>query len=138
VLKLSNKSEKENIPTGQRLADAVAEVVGSWKFIIWQTIFVGSWVGVNLIWACHDWDPYPFIFLNLIFSIQAAYTGPIIMLSQNRQVREDRKRAEQDYRVNIESKREIENIIIKLNNMELEKLDRIISLLEESKNEKRV
>lgn len=129
-----NKRRRERSTFGQRFADTVAEVMGSWKFIIWQTAFVAIWMTINLIWVRHDWDPYPFILLNLVFSTQAAYAAPIIMMSQNRQAKKDREHAELDYKVNIESRKEIENIIIKLNNMELEKLDRIISLLEENKN----
>lgn len=80
-------------------------------------------------WAYH-WDAYPFILLNLLFSVQAAYAAPIIMMAQNRQNERDRANAEADYRTNIEAKEEIEALQRKLNSLEVEKLDKIISLLE--------
>lgn len=125
---------KEKLTFGQKLADSVADGMGSWKFIIIQTIIVIGWMVLNLVGYCYQWDPYPFILLNLLFSTQAAYAAPIIMMSQNRQSQRDREHAEADYQVNIQSKEEIEEIIIKLNNMELEKLNKIITLLEEIKN----
>jgi uncharacterized membrane protein len=80
-------------------------------------------------WAYH-WDEYPFILLNLLFSTQAAYAAPIIMMAQNRQSQRDRANADADYRTNIEAKAEIEALQKKLNSIEVEKLDRIIALLE--------
>lgn len=129
-----HKVHKEKLTFGQKLADSVADGMGSWKFIIIQTIIVIGWMVLNLVGYCYQWDPYPFILLNLLFSTQAAYAAPIIMMSQNRQSQRDREHAEADYQVNIQSKEEIEEIIIKLNNMELEKLNKIITLLEEIKN----
>ena len=79
---------------GQRLADMVANGMGSWKFIIIQTIFVITWMGMNLVGYLQHWDPYPFILLNLLFSTQAAYAAPIIMMSQNRQSDRDRAQAQ--------------------------------------------
>ena len=75
---------KETLTPGQRIADAVATGMGSWKFIIWQTIFVIIWMILNVIGFIRHWDAYPFILLNLIFSTQAAYAAPIIMMAQNR------------------------------------------------------
>lgn len=121
---------KDKLSFGQRLADYVAMGMGSWKFIIVQSIVVFIWVTLNLLAGIYGWDPYPFILLNLLFSTQAAYAAPIIMMSQNRQSQRDRENAENDYLVNIESKKEIEEIIIKLNSIELDKLDKIIILLE--------
>ncbi|HVX46775.1 MAG TPA: DUF1003 domain-containing protein [Mycobacteriales bacterium] len=86
--------------TGERIADDVASGFGSWRFIIIQTTVVGLWIGMNAIAALQHWDPYPFILLNLIFSTQAAYAAPLILLSQNRQADTDRITAEHDYRVN--------------------------------------
>ena len=74
---------------GQRLADAVANGMGSWTFIIVQSIFVGGWIVLNIMAVVGHWDPYPFILLNLLFSTQAAYAAPIIMMSQNRQAQKD-------------------------------------------------
>jgi uncharacterized membrane protein len=77
-----------------------AAVFGSWAFIIVQTMIVVLWIGLNLLAVMHHWDPYPFILLNLVFSTQAAYAAPLILLSQNRQADTDRIRAEDDYEVN--------------------------------------
>lgn len=124
-----HKVHKEKQTFGQKLADQVASGMGSWKFIIIQTVLVVLWMTLNIIGFTFHWDVYPFILLNLLFSTQAAYAAPIIMMSQNRQSQRDREHAEADYQVNVKSKKEIEEIIIKLNNMELEKLDKIIELL---------
>ena len=115
---------------GQRLADSVASGMGSWKFIIWQTIIVVLWMVLNVIGYVRHWDAYPFILLNLIFSTQAAYAAPIIMMSQNRQGERDRMQALDDYQTNIEAKKEIEALQIHLNKIETEKLDKIIAMLE--------
>lgn len=120
---------QDKLTLGQRLADSVAETMGSWKFIIWQTAIVTAWIGLNLYAYAFKWDPYPFILLNLLFSTQAAYAAPIIMMSQNRYAERDRARAEEDYLTNIQSKREIEEIIVKLNYIELDKLDKILEIL---------
>jgi uncharacterized membrane protein len=70
--------------------------VGSWRFIIIQTILVTIWVVLNIIAWNYKWDPYPFILLNLMFSVQAAYTGPILLLASNRQAARDRAMAWRD------------------------------------------
>ena len=118
---------------GQRLADSVANGMGSWKFIICQTIFVIIWMVLNFVGFVYHWDVYPFILLNLLFSTQAAYAAPIIMMAQNRQSERDRIQAMKDYQTNVEAKEEIESLALKLNNIELEKLDKIITLLQELK-----
>lgn len=116
---------------GSRLADAVAKGMGSWKFIIIQTLFVIVWMGLNLVAYTYHWDVYPFILLNLLFSTQAAYAAPIIMMSQNRQNERDRIQAQADYQTNIDAKLEIEALTLELNRLEVEKLDKIIKMLEE-------
>lgn len=116
---------------GQRLADKVANGMGSWKFIIIQTILVILWMTLNLIGFMYHWDVYPFILLNLLFSTQAAYAAPIIMMSQNRQNERDRVQAQADYQTNLEAKQEIEALQKQLNTIELEKLDKIIVMLQE-------
>jgi uncharacterized membrane protein len=94
--------------TGERVADGVAAGVGSWPFIIVQSLLLVGWIVANAL-VIADWlggkpfDPYPFILLNLVLSFQAAYTGPVVMMSQNRQVAKDRDEAEHDYAVNQES-----------------------------------
>ena len=93
---------------GERIADAVAARVGSWQFIIVQSTFLALWI-IGNAFLIRDWlngkpfDPYPFILLNLMLSFQAAYTGPFVMMSQNRQAARDRDEAEHDYSVNREA-----------------------------------
>jgi len=118
---------------GGRVADAVAKGMGSWRFIILQTALVVIWMGLNLVGFMFHWDVYPFILLNLLFSTQAAYAAPIIMMSQNRQNERDRLHAEQDYKTNKDAKKEIEALAILLKSIELDKLDKIIELLLEQK-----
>ena len=125
---------EKSLSVGDRLADSVANGMGSWRFIIIQTVFVLVWMTLNIIGFVYHWDPYPFILLNLIFSTQAAYAAPIIMMSQNRQTERDRVQAQSDYQTNIEAKLEIEALQIHLTNIETQKLDKIIALLEEIKN----
>lgn len=116
---------------GQRLADAIASGMGSWGFIIAQTIFVLVWMGLNVVGYLWHWDPFPFILLNLIFSTQAAYAAPIIMMSQNRAAERDRIQALEDYETNIQAKKEIEQLSVALARIENEKLERILKILEE-------
>lgn len=121
---------------GQRLADSVANGMGSWRFIIIQTLIVASWMILNVIAFMHHWDPYPYILLNLLFSTQAAYAAPIIMMAQNRQSQRDRAQADSDYRTNVAAKKEIEELMTRLDTIEIEKLDKIIAILEQ-KDKKR-
>lgn len=127
---------RESLNFGQRLADKVANGMGSWKFIIIQTVFVALWMGLNVIGFLYHWDAYPFILLNLLFSTQAAYAAPIIMMAQNRQNERDRAQAHADYQTNVEAKLEIEALQKKLNAIEVEKLNKIIEMLEEMKEGK--
>ncbi|MBS1753409.1 MAG: DUF1003 domain-containing protein [Ferruginibacter sp.] len=120
---------------GQRVADKVAKGMGSWTFIIWQTIFVLAWMILNVVGYFNHWDPYPFILLNLLFSTQAAYAAPVIMMAQNRQSERDRLQAQADYDTNLEAKKEIESLQIQLSKIETEKLDKIILMLEELKKQ---
>ncbi|PTT02192.1 hypothetical protein DBR11_05690 [Pedobacter sp. HMWF019] len=120
---------KESSTFGQRLADSVANGMGSWRFIIIQTLVVALWMGLNVIAFVHHWDVYPFILLNLLFSTQAAYAAPIIMMAQNRQSQRDRAQADNDYKTNVAAKKEIEELMIRLDNIEIEKLDKIILML---------
>ncbi len=126
-------SDQEQRTFGDRLADAVAEGMGSWGFIIAQTIFVVIWMGLNVAGFMYEWDPYPFILLNLVFSTQAAYAAPIIMMSQNRAADRDRAQAQADYETNIRAKEEIEALQQALARIENEKLDKIIVLLTQEK-----
>ena len=103
-------SYKQDSTFGNRLADKVAKEMGSWRFIIIQTVFVFIWMGLNIVGFIHHWDVYPFILLNLLFSTQAAYAAPIIMMSQNRQSERDRKKAEANYKVNLKSKHQLDTL----------------------------
>ncbi len=126
-----HQEHRDNLSFGSRLADSVATGMGSWRFIIIQTIIVVIWMGLNVVGFVSHWDVYPFILLNLLFSTQAAYAAPIIMMAQNRQNERDRMHAEADYQTNIDAKLEIEALTIKLNKLEVDKLDKIIAMLEE-------
>jgi len=123
---------QESLEFGQRLADNVAQGMGSWRFIIIQTVIVALWMVLNVIGFAYKWDLYPFILLNLVFSTQAAYAAPIIMMAQNRQSDRDRAQANADYETNCEAKKEIEQLISKLNSIEIDKLDKILDLLQKT------
>lgn len=129
-------SHKETMTLGNRIADAVANGMGSWSFIIIQTILVALWMSLNIIAYTYHWDAYPFILLNLLFSTQAAYAAPIIMMAQNRQSDRDRAQALADFQTNVDAKLEIEALTKKLNQLEVEKLDKIIDMLAEIKKNK--
>ena len=112
-----------NIPSyakasrGQLLADHVTRLLGSWPFLVLQTIILAVWVAFNVIaWAQH-WDPYPFILLNLALSFQAAYAAPVILMSQNRESQIDRQKLEYFYHVNLKSELELELLHHKLDEL---------------------
>ncbi len=126
-----HEKHKETLTFPDRVADSIALGMGSWKFIIWQTVIVLIWMGLNTIAYVRHWDPYPFILLNLVFSTQAAYAAPLILMSQNRQAARDRIQALEDYITNIEAKQEIEALQLQLSKIETEKLDKIIQQLQE-------
>lgn len=86
----------DQLTLGERAANRVASAFGSWRFIWIQTLLVVTWMTANVTALLYHWDPYPFILLNLLFSTQAAYAAPLILLSQNRQSDRDRQRSEQD------------------------------------------
>ena len=121
---------RADFTTGERIADAVAKGMGSWTFIIAQTVVVAIWITLNIIAWLRAWDPYPFILLNLLFSTQAAYAAPLILMSQNRQNERDRYQAESDYRTDARAGKEIDEVKIALARIEKDKLDRILELLE--------
>lgn len=129
-----HQKHKESLTFGQRLADSVASGMGSWRFIILQTVIVILWMALNVVGFLYHWDAYPFILLNLLFSTQAAYAAPIIMMAQNRQSDRDRMQAQADYQTNLDSKAELDTLKEQLNKFETEKLDKIIQILEELKS----
>jgi len=111
---------EEQLSIGQRLADSVARLVGSWPFILVQTGIFLVWIGINIYLVIREirhpgllraWDPYPFILLNLVLSFQAAYTGPVVMMSQNRQSEKDRLVAHHDYEINLKAEEELEVVM---------------------------
>ena len=109
-----NDLEENRLTRGQRSADLVARTVGSWRFIIGQSILLAIWAALNMVGWFHHWDPYPFILMNLLLSLQAAYTAPMIMMSQNRKADRDRIEAHNDYLVNMKAEEEIRVIMDKL------------------------
>lgn len=130
----------ETLTFSQMLSDKLALGMGSWTFINGQTLVIIIWIILNFIGFIHHWDPYPFILLNLLFSVQAAYAAPIIMMSQNRQAERDRYQALDDYRTNVTAKKEIEALQIALNRIENEKLNEILNqlkMLQETKTKEK-
>jgi len=105
------------VSTGDRIADWVAGLVGSWRFIITQSLILVAWMVLNVTAWVQQWDPYPFILLNLALSFQAAYAAPFIMMSQNRQAAIDRAEAHHDYDVNMKAELEIELLHQKIDMM---------------------
>ena len=121
------ETEKDKYTLGQRAADAIAKFAGSWAFIFSFTGVLILWMVVNALLASKAFDPYPFILLNLVLSCVAAIQAPLIMMSQNRQEEKDRRRAENDYKVNLKTEIMIEDLYDKVNvilakQSELEKL----------------
>ena len=114
-----NEMEEEQLTLGQRVADKVADTIGSWPFIIIQSIILIIWIILNITAWINHWDPYPFILLNLALSFQAAYAGPVIMMSQNRQSSKDRLAAEIDHQVNTKAELEINNLMRRMDELEL-------------------
>ena len=113
--KISESPATEKYTLGQRSADAIARFAGSWAFIFAFTGVLILWMVVNTILASNAFDPYPFILLNLVLSCVAAIQAPLIMMSQNRQEEKDRRRAENDYKVNLKTEIMIEDLHDKVN-----------------------
>ena len=115
--KISTRPEKDKgkYTLGQRAADSIAKFAGSWAFIFSFTGVLVTWMIVNAILATNAFDPYPFILLNLVLSCVAAIQAPLIMMSQNRQEEKDRRRAENDYKVNLKTEIMIEDLYDKIN-----------------------
>ncbi len=114
--KISVRPESEKKYTlGQRAADAIAKFAGSWAFIFSFIGILILWMALNIVMATKAFDPYPFILLNLVLSCVAAIQAPLIMMSQNRQEEKDRRRAENDYKVNLKTEIMIEALYDKLN-----------------------
>lgn len=119
---------------GQKAADKITRIVGSWKFIVIQTILLFIWVILNLTAWIYHWDPYPFIFLNLALSFQAAYTAPIILMSGNREADRERRKNTLDLFTDKKAEREIAEIQLNLSRLEREKIDQILEILNNKNN----
>ena len=133
--KISVKPEggKEKYTLGQRAADTIAKFAGSWAFIFSFTGVLVLWMVFNVILATKAFDPYPFILLNLVLSCVAAIQAPLIMMSQNRQEEKDRRRAENDYKVNLKTEILIEDLYDKVNAILAKQLEMERQLQAESK-----
>ncbi|SRR6266436_151000 len=137
-----NVEMDENATIGQRIADKVAEFGGSWTFIIIYVTFLVIWMGANtfaLAYYGHgengaQFDPYPYILLNLMLSMTAALQAPIIMMSQNRAATKDRLAAEQDFKVNLKSELMLEELIRKqrLRDAQMDQLNSALATMETS------
>jgi uncharacterized membrane protein len=110
-IKNVNEVVKEQLTAGQRASDWIAAKIGSWHFIIGQSALLTLWAILNVTAWMRHWDPYPFILMNLVLSLQAAYTAPMIMMSQNRMAVRDRVEAHIDYEVNLMAETEIKVIL---------------------------
>ena len=113
-----NELHDDQLSFGERIADRIASTMGSWRFIIGQSVLLGLWVTANCVAAMNHWDPYPFIALNLLLSCQAAFAAPIIMMSQNRQAAKDRISADVDHRVNVKCEENVASVLERLEAME--------------------
>ena len=133
--KISVKPEsgKEKYTLGQRAADTIAKFAGSWAFIFSFTGVLVLWMVFNVILATKAFDPYPFILLNLVLSCVAAIQAPLIMMSQNRQEEKDRRKAENDYKVNLKTEIMIEDLYDKVNAILAKQLEMEKQLQAESK-----
>ena len=126
-ISISPEKEKEKYTFGQRAADSIAKFAGSWAFIFSFAGVLIIWMVINTILAAKAFDPYPFVLLNLVLSCVAAIQAPLIMMSQNRQEEKDRRRAENDYKVNLKTEIMIEDLYDKVNmilnkQMQIEKM----------------
>jgi CRP/FNR family cyclic AMP-dependent transcriptional regulator len=113
-----NEVVEERMTFGQRVADQLANTIGSWRFIIIQSFLIVIWITLNVVAWIEHWDPYPFILMNVMLSFQAAYAGPVIMMSQNRQSAKDRLAAEIDHQVNTKAELEIGLLIRRIDELE--------------------
>ncbi|MBW6506266.1 MAG: DUF1003 domain-containing protein [Rhodobacteraceae bacterium] len=117
----------QTAPIGARIADRVAQFGGSWAFILIFAAVVASWVALNAWALTVALDPYPFVFLNLILSMVAAFQAPVIMMSQNRQSEKDRLAAAHDYEVNLKAELEIMSLHEKVDDIRMHQLERLFA-----------
>lgn len=128
-----NELFAERLTFGERLADRVAAIGGSWFFIMGFAAFLVAWAFLNtVVLAARAFDPFPFIFLNLMLSMLAALQAPVIMMSQNRAAKRDREAAEHDYVVNLRAELEIMHLHDKVDALRQRELLGIIKRQNES------
>jgi uncharacterized membrane protein len=132
-----NEVITEQLTFGQKAADWIAAKVGSWGFIIGQSSLLGLWAILNATAWIRHWDPYPFILMNLVLSLQAAYTAPMIMMSQNRQSVRDRIEAHNDYEINMKAEVEIRAILenLEAQNLAIAELHSLVEDLRSNKQQ---
>ena len=123
------EAEPEKLTLGQRVADAMASKVGSWGFLIGQTIVLTGWIGANLMPGIPHWDSSPFILLNLVFSFASAYTAPVVLMSQNRQSDEERKKATYDRQVNLQASQNIELLHEKIDTLHIQQRQEMTQII---------
>ncbi|MDZ8056343.1 MAG: DUF1003 domain-containing protein [Aulosira sp. ZfuVER01] len=131
LVEKSPNTSTEQLTRGERLADKLANHVGSWKFLICQSTILAGWVGMNLAPGVPHWDESPFIMLNLVFSFASAYTAPIVLMSQNRQSDTDRRNAEIDHQVNLRANQNIELLHQKFDELHAQKLNELTQIIKE-------
>ncbi len=125
-----NSEFSEQTTFGQRLADKIAEFGGSWSFILSFFTLLAVWILYNVLIGDKNFDPYPFILLNLILSCLAALQAPVIMMSQNRQEAKDRLRSEHDYKVNLKAELEIRHLNLKMDQLMTHQWQRLLEIQE--------
>ncbi len=137
-IKNANEVVNEQLTFGQRASDWIADKVGSWGFIIGQSTLLFIWAILNVTAWVQHWDPYPFILMNLVLSLQAAYTAPMIMMSQNRKADRDRIEAHIDYEINLKAETEIKAILENLDaqNLVIAELHQMLEELTNNKTDK--
>jgi uncharacterized membrane protein len=114
-----NQVADEQMTLGQRIADNVAATIGSWRFIIIQSIVLTFWILLNSLAFTFHWDNYPYVLCNLALSFEAAFSAPFIMMSQNRQAEKDRLMAESDYHCNTKGEEETRHIMEHLDHQDV-------------------
>lgn len=105
-----DKEAEKHYTFGEKLADRMSEVAGSWTFIIIFGVFLATWILINVKFLINAVDPYPFILLNLVLSCIAALQAPVIMMSQNRQAKKDSLRSQNDYQIDLKSELILEDL----------------------------
>ena len=132
VTKNVNILHGERLTLGERMADRMADIAGSWGFISFFALFLAFWIGLNSLQLLfRPWDHYPYILLNLILSCLAAIQAPVIMMSQNRQEAKDRLRSEHDYEVNLKAELEIHELHEKLDHLREKQWEELLGIQEQ-------